>query len=318
MSPEVLSTGTILVSLVGLFLSIGVLLKQAASLVMATEAIPKLLASPVASMEVVPEFNPERAPVTTFSPRRAVGLMSGPKWTSDSKPSPERAPVPVRSPRRAPVPEFSPRRAPVPEFSPRRAPVPEFSPRRAPVPGLCPRRAPVPELSPRRAPVPELSPRRAPVPEFSPRRAPVPKFSPRRAQVPRCYGVRGCAFWEGEVMSRPRTVCVCFLSLRAPLGLLLSCVCPYLVIFLFLSPFSLFSYTCVVLIISFSSGYLNPVFSTVQRPVLTSMLYSCVSLPVLCYPVLRRLKTVSLSFTFVSLFLVLPQFEIVTVMCIFY
>ncbi len=62
--------------------------------------------SRVALMEAVPEFTPERAPVTTFSPRRAVGLMSDLKRASDSEPSPERAPVPVHSPRRAPVPEF--------------------------------------------------------------------------------------------------------------------------------------------------------------------------------------------------------------------
>ncbi len=55
-------------------------------------------------MEAVPEFTPERAPVTTFSPRWAVGLMSGPERASDSEPSPERAPV--DSPERAPVPEF--------------------------------------------------------------------------------------------------------------------------------------------------------------------------------------------------------------------
>ncbi len=130
-------------------LSIGVLPKQAASLVMATEAITKPLASPVASMEAVPEFNPERAPVTTFSQRRAVGPMSGPKWTSDSEPSPERAPGPVRSPRMAPVPEFSPRRAPVPEFSPERAPVPESSPERAAVPSSSPGRASRTEILPK-------------------------------------------------------------------------------------------------------------------------------------------------------------------------
>ncbi len=110
----VLSTWSILVSLV---LSIEVLQKQAASLVMATEAIPKPLASLVASMEAVPESNPERAPDSTFSPRRAVGLMSGPEWTSDSEPSPEGAPVPEFSPERAPVPKSSPERAVVPSAS---------------------------------------------------------------------------------------------------------------------------------------------------------------------------------------------------------
>ncbi len=124
MSPEVLSTETIFISLVCLVLSVGVLQKQAASPVMATEAIPKPLATLVASMEVVPVFTPERAHVTTLSPRRAVGLMSGLERASDSEPSPERAPVLVDSPERAPVPEFSPRRAPVPEFSQQRAPVP--------------------------------------------------------------------------------------------------------------------------------------------------------------------------------------------------
>ncbi len=63
MSPEVLSTGTILVSLVGLVLSVGVLQKQAASPVMATEAIPKPLTSLVASREAVPVLTPERDPV---------------------------------------------------------------------------------------------------------------------------------------------------------------------------------------------------------------------------------------------------------------
>ncbi len=60
MSPEVLSTGTILVSLVGPVLSVGVPEKRTASLVMAAESIPKPLASPVASMEVVPECTPEK------------------------------------------------------------------------------------------------------------------------------------------------------------------------------------------------------------------------------------------------------------------
>ncbi len=109
-------------------LSVGVPEMQAASPVMATEAIPKPLAALVASMEAVPELTSERAPVTTFSPRSAVGLMSGPERASDSAPSPERAPVPVDSPERAPVPELSPRRAPDPPLSPGRAPVPEFSP----------------------------------------------------------------------------------------------------------------------------------------------------------------------------------------------
>ncbi len=146
MSPEVLSTGTILVGLVSLDLSVGVLQRQTASPVMATEAIPKPF------LEAVPEFTPERVPVTTFNPRRAVGLMTSPEWTSDSEPRPERPPVPVDSLERAPVPEFSPRRAPVPEFNPRRAPVSEFSPRRALVPEFSPEWAPVPESSPERAP----------------------------------------------------------------------------------------------------------------------------------------------------------------------
>ncbi len=79
MSPEVLSTGTILTGLVGLVLSVGVLQRQAASPVMATEAIPKPLVSFVASMEAVLEFTPERAPVITFSPRRAVDAHVRPR-----------------------------------------------------------------------------------------------------------------------------------------------------------------------------------------------------------------------------------------------
>ncbi len=75
---------------------------------MAMEAIPKLLTSPAASIEAVPEFNTEMGPVTTLSPRRAVGLMSWPVEVSDSKPWPERAPVPVDSPEKAPDPELSP------------------------------------------------------------------------------------------------------------------------------------------------------------------------------------------------------------------
>ncbi len=75
-------------------LSVGVPQKLADSLVMATEAIPKLLTSPAASIEVVPEFTPEIALVTTLSSRRAVGLMSGTVGASDSKPHPERSPVP--------------------------------------------------------------------------------------------------------------------------------------------------------------------------------------------------------------------------------
>ncbi len=137
-SPEVLSTGTILVSLVGLVLSVGVPEKRTTSLVMATEAIPKPLASPVASMEAVPECTPEMIPVIPLSPRRAVGLMFGLAEASDSEPSPVRAPVPVDNPERAPVPDFSPRRAPDPELSPRRAPDSLFNPGRAPEPQLNP------------------------------------------------------------------------------------------------------------------------------------------------------------------------------------
>ncbi len=79
-------------------------------------------------MEAVPEFTPERAPVTTFIPRRAVGLMSNLERASDSEPIHERSPAPVDSPERAPVPEFGPRRAPVPVSGPENVPVPEFSP----------------------------------------------------------------------------------------------------------------------------------------------------------------------------------------------
>ncbi len=85
MSPEamfeslVVSLGTVPV---GIVLSTGVLQKQAASLVMAKEAIPKPFASLVAPMETVPESNPERAPDSTSSPTRAVGLMSGPQIPS--------------------------------------------------------------------------------------------------------------------------------------------------------------------------------------------------------------------------------------------
>ncbi len=99
MSPEVLSTGTILIGLVCLFLSIGVLQRQTASPVMPRRPFPSHL------FLLLP-----------------VGLMSSPEWTSDSEPSPVRAPVPEFSPVRAPVPEFRPRRAPVPEFSSRSAP----------------------------------------------------------------------------------------------------------------------------------------------------------------------------------------------------
>ncbi len=111
MSPEVLSCPQeqILSVLSCHVLSVGVPQKLAASLVMATDAIPKLLTSPAASIEAVPEFSPEMAPVTTFSPRRAVGLMSSPVGTSDSEPRTEKAPVPEDSPRRALEPLISPK-----------------------------------------------------------------------------------------------------------------------------------------------------------------------------------------------------------------
>ncbi len=76
-------------------------------------------------------------------------LMSGPEWTSDSEPSPERAPVPVDSLERAPIPVRRPRRAPVPEFSPKRAPVSVSGPERAPVPKSSPGRASRPEILPK-------------------------------------------------------------------------------------------------------------------------------------------------------------------------
>ncbi len=73
MSPEILSTGTILVGLVS---SVGVPEKRTASLVMATEAIPKPPASPVASMEAVPEHTPEKIPV---QPKEGCGSHVSPR-----------------------------------------------------------------------------------------------------------------------------------------------------------------------------------------------------------------------------------------------
>ncbi len=87
MSPEILSTGTILL---GLVLSVGVHEKRTTSLVMATEAIPKPPAFQVTSMEVVPVRTPEEA--------------------SDVVPSPVRAPIPVDNHEKAPVPDFKPHR----------------------------------------------------------------------------------------------------------------------------------------------------------------------------------------------------------------
>ncbi len=102
---------------------------------------------------------------------------------------------------------------------------------------------------------------------------------------------------------------VCVFCLCAPHDLVVprAPLCPYLVFLFSLSPY-LVSSVRVYLITSFTFCYLNPVFSTVQRPVLTSMLCFCVSLPVLCYPVLRRRKTVPLRFT---LCLLAPHFNTV-------
>ncbi len=102
---------------------------------------------------------------------------------------------------------------------------------------------------------------------------------------------------------------VCVFCLCAPHDLVVprTPLCPYLVFLFSLSPY-LVSSVRVYLITSFTFCYLNPVFSTVQPPVLTSMLCFCVSLPVLCYPVLRRRKTVPLRFT---LCLLAPHFNTV-------
>ncbi len=87
----------------------------------------------------------------------------------------------------------------------------------------------------------------------------------------------------------------CFLF-RAPLDLVLPCVCPYLITFLFLAQFVS---SCVIILFTFS--ILKPCVFLSLTSVLKSMLCSCVSLPYLVYPVLDiELKTVILCLLLIS------------------
>ncbi len=255
-------------------LSVGVPEMQAASPVMATEAIPKPLAALVASMEAVPELTSERAPVTTFSPRRAVGLMSGPERASDSEPSPERAPVPVDSPERAPVPELSPRRAPVPEFSPISFPEDFFWGGGS--------RAPAVVAGPRdEAKATEAAPPWRPDLPWVPERAPL--WRPLRTDTgwqtpPPCWMLYGARTHlpEGGVMSGLSCVLFPLCSLMPLFGP--SC---------FLSPFSSNYVHLFQLCFSNYLVFLNPLFPCLDCPVLyvKPPCYVCVScsLPVWLY-----------------------------------